>query len=516
MYTKHNHRVVGQIPEFFGESFHTKNKLAVKSNNGFEITWQQLNRRSNQVARIMSEDYSLQKNDKVLTFLVNCGEYPEIIYGLAKMGIVVAPISYRFVSRELKYAIDHSDAKAIIISEELLETFYEIQEEVNISHDRILIIGSGKKANYEERIRTKDISTISAEVYEDDYFWMGFTGGTTGYPKAALTTHKTIIQNWEVITKEFRVLDDDYELIAGAFYHGLGFLYGLQQLNVGGSIYILDKFHPETVLSLIENEKITATPMVPTMYNDLITFESKEKFDVSSMRVLICAGSALLTKVKEGVINYFVNAGLYEYYGSTEHGLYTIMKPQDQMRKTRSCGIPIFGMEIKILDEDGNPVKEGEVGEVYKKGLLLGAEYYKNKQATEECFRGDWVSSGDMGYFDEEGFLYIVDRKKDMVISGGVNIFTTEIEEIILSHPEVIEVAVVGLPDEKWGEVLSAYIVSGNESLSSEDIKSYCEGKVSGYKKPKHVTFVESLPRTAAGKILKRELRDYQLSSSKN
>ncbi|WP_284035467.1 class I adenylate-forming enzyme family protein [Neobacillus sp. 114] len=514
MFVKHNTFTVGEIPQFFGQRFDTKNKLAVKSNDGFSITWGELNERSNKIARLITEDFQLKKGDSVITFLHNCGQYPEIIYGIGKAGLIVAPISFRFVARELKYAIDHSDARAIILSESLYEVFKVIKDDIQIPPENVLIIGNGELANYENRISQKSGQNVQITAEEDDYFWMGLTGGTTGYPKAALTTHRSMVEHWRRITIEFTVLEDDYELICGAFYHGLGFLFGLQQLSVGGSLYICNTFNPSLVLEIIEEEKITATPMVPTMYNDILNYPQKKDFDVTSMRVLVCAGSALLTRTKKGTIEYFSNAGLYEYYGSTEHGFFTIIKPKDQLRKNRSCGLPFYGMQIKILDENGNPVQQGQVGEIYKKGLLLGKEYYKNKEATEQNFRGDWASSGDMGYLDEEGFLYIVDRKKDMIISGGVNIFPTEIEEILQSHPSIKEVSVVGLPDEKWGEVVSAFIVkSDQDELTQVDIVSYCDGRLANYKKPKYIEFLDSLPKNAAGKILRRELRDSKSKS---
>lgn len=504
-----NQMTVGEIPEYFGEKHDTKNKTAVKCNDGFSITWEQLNQRSNQVARVMKENFKVDIGDKVVTYIYNCGEYPEIIYGLSKLGAVVAPISYRFLARELKYAITHSDAKAMVISDNLLSVYQEISEETQIPKENIIVIGSSNIANYEELLNEKDDRNVDILADENDYLWLGLTGGTTGPPKAALTTHRSLIEHWRRIPIEFGILGDDYQLISGPFYHGLGFIFGLQQLSVGGTIYITDKFEPNLVLSIIEQERITVTPMVPTMYNEILNTPNKDDYDISSMRILICSGSPLLTKVKEGVMEYFSNANLYDYLGSTEHGFWTIIKPKDQFRKNRSCGLPFYGMQIRILDEEGNDVSQGEVGEIYKKGLLLGAEYYKNPEATEKNFREDWATSGDMGYLDEEGFLYIVDRKKDMIISGGVNIFPSEIEEVILSHPSVREVAVVGLPDDKWGEVVSAFIVAKEGCrLDEKDILNVCEGSIASYKKPKKVFFKNCLPKNAAGKILRREIRE--------
>lgn len=508
MEIKHSNFTVGEIPQYFGGKFNIKDKIAVKSDDNFSITWSDLNNRSNKIARMMIEDLKLVKGDKVVTFLNNCGQYPEIIYGLAKAGIIIAPISFRFVARELEYAINHSDAKSIFLSEELYPIYEEIKDRIQIPDEFVFILGNGKIANYESTLSKKSGENINIQVEEDDYLWMGLTGGTTGAPKAALSTHRTLVELWKRMAMEFTLLEDDYHLISGAFYHGLGFMFGLQQLSVGGSLFIAKNFRPQQVLQIIEEEKITTTAMVPTMYNDILNFPKKEDYDVSSMRVLVCAGSALLTKVKEDTIKFFQRAGLYEYYGSTEHGFYTILKPRDQLRKVRSCGQPFYGVYIKIVDDYGQEVKPGEVGEIYKKGLLLGAEYYKNQEETEKCYHDGWASSGDMGYVDEEGYLYIVDRKKDMIISGGVNIFPTEIENIIQSHQNVREVCVVGVPDEKWGEIVSAFVVKKEGvNLDKNEILEICDGKIANYKKPKYIEFVDELPKTPAGKILRREVR---------
>ncbi|MBU8919326.1 acyl--CoA ligase [Bacillus sp. FJAT-29953] len=509
MSLRHDQLTVGEIPYYFASKFDTKDKVAVKTNEGFELTFTQLNNRSNQVARLMIEDFQLKQGDTVVTFLTNCGQYPEIIFGLAKAGIIIAPVSFRFVSRELKYAIEHSDTKALILSEELWDIYREIEHEVQIPKDNVLIIGNGAMANYESRIKKKDYKNFDVYVHENDNFWLGLTGGTTGAPKAALTTHRSMIEHWKRVAIEFTMLPDDFLLISSPFYHGLGFLFGLQLLSVGGSLYITKTFNPKLILSIIEEEKITVTPVVPTMLSEILNDSDKDNYDVSSLRVLICGGAALLTKLKEDTLQFFPKCGLYTMYSSTEHGFYTLLKPKDQLRKNRSSGLPFYGVNIKILDENGNEVKQGEVGEVYKKGLLLGAEYYKNLEETRKCFRGEWASSGDMGYVDEEGFLYIVDRKKDMIISGGVNIYPTEIEEIILTHPSVREVCVVGLPNEKWGEIVSAFIVGKDGStFSSEDILRHCDGKMGNYKKPKYIRFINELPKNAAGKILRRSLKD--------
>ncbi|MGU3587219.1 class I adenylate-forming enzyme family protein, partial [Rhodococcus sp. C26F] len=344
---------------------------------------------------------------------------------------------------------------------------------------------------------------------------LAFTGGTTGPPKACEVPQRLARQNWYDITVEVGVREDDTMLIAGPFYHGLGFVWALQQLMVGGTVVMQRNFDARGALALIESEKVTFTPMAPTMYTMMLEVEGKEHFDVSSMRGLVSAAAPLLTPTKEALLAYFSSAGLFEYYGATEAGFYSVLKPADQLRKVRSVGQAWSGCELRILDPSGVELPCREVGEIYKRGPALGAKYFKDPDATNAAFRGEWITSGDLGYLDEEGYLYVVDRSKDMIISGGVNIFPTEIESAIVSHPSVIEAAVIGLPDDKWGETVTAYVVvRSGEAATPEELKALCGTRLAKYKIPRAFHFVEELPKNASGKLLKRVLRDRVLGTA--
>jgi long-chain acyl-CoA synthetase len=237
--------------------------------------------------------------------------------------------------------------------------------------------------------------------------------------------------------------------------------------------------------------------------------EEKAKFDVGSVRLLTSGGSPLHTKTKEGLLNFFHNAKLHELLGATENGCITNLKHQDQYRKTRSVGLPFVGTEIRLLNEQGRDVAQGEVGVIYSKGLTQCDGYYKMPAETKNAKLGEWFAVGDMGRQDEEGYYYVVDRKQDMIISGGVNIYPAETEEILSHHPKILEVACVGVPDDKWGEALKAVVVlKKDQTTTEEEIIGFCQGKIAGYKKPKSVDFVQSLPKNPAGKILKRLIRE--------
>ena len=229
------------------------------------------------------------------------------------------------------------------------------------------------------------------------------------------------------------------------------------------------------------------------------------------MRWLVSSSAPLLTKTKEELFAFFKYSRLYEGYGSTETGAVTSLSPEDQLKKIRSIGKPYFGQEVKLLNDVGEEVAPGEVGELYSRGPTQMKEYYKDPEKTKGAFRGDWLSAGDMARMDEEGYLYLVDRKNDMIISGGENIYPTEIEDVLSKHPKVQEIAIIGVPDEKWGESLKAVIVlkSGQEA-TEEEIIAFCKGKLAGYKKPKSVDFIPAskMPKTPTGKILRRPLRE--------
>ncbi|MBI2877015.1 MAG: AMP-binding protein, partial [Candidatus Tectomicrobia bacterium] len=282
-------------------------------------------------------------------------------------------------------------------------------------------------------------------------------------------------------------------------------------IYIGGTVLIKDKFEARDALKTIQDEKVTTGFIVPTMYNLMMTLPQEElkSYDVSSMRVIISAAAPLHTKTKEWILDYFSNASLSEAYGATELGICTNLKHRDQRRKIRCVGQGVFGYEMKLLDEDGNPVKQGEPGILYATGPCMLDGYYKNPKATEENSAGPWFTVGDIVKEDEEGYYYVVDRKSDMVISGGVNIYPVEIDNCLMSHPKVADVAVIGVPDELWGESLKAFVVlRPGETCTAEELIEHCRQNLAPYKKPKSVDFVPELPRNPSGKILKRVLRD--------
>ncbi|WP_179300916.1 class I adenylate-forming enzyme family protein [Rhodococcus sp. ACPA4] len=503
--------LVGTIPHQHARLHTRRDKIAVIEGSRRRLTWEQVSERTARLAHALAAR-GVKRGDKIAAILQNRAEYPEIVYAAAGLGAAVVPISYRFTPREMTYALDFADIVAVVVDADMVSTFVAANGVVGLAPYQVLVLGEDPPANeycdYETALASSSAEIDYLVAEEWDVYHLAFTGGTTGDPKACEVPQRIAVQNWLAITAEFGVLEHDVTLIAGPFYHGLGFVWGLQQLMVGGTVVMLRTFDAEEVLGTIEREKVTRAPMAPTMYSLILEVPSRERYDVGSMRGLVCAAAPLLTATKEALLSFFGGAGLYEYYGSTEGGFYSVLKPEDQLRKVRSVGLPWPGTEVRILDEDGKDVPCGEVGMIYKRGLALGARYYKNPEATAEAFRGEWMTSGDLGRLDMEGYLYVVDRAKDLIIAGGVNIYPTEIEEVISQHPAVASVAVIGVPHEIWGETVVAYIVpKAGVGIDTAELDALCREQMASFKRPRIYELVSALPQNSSGKVLKNELR---------
>jgi len=494
-------------------------KLAVKDWCDRAWTYSELNIRTNKLANGLL-NMGLRKGDRVAVMLYNCVEFVEIYCAFAKAGLVVTPVSWRYVGREIEYVVDNSDAKAMIIYEDFVKPVNQLRPRFDKICSKNYIVVSETTpegyTNYEDLIVNSPDHNPDVKVDSKDTWVQIYTSGTTGFPKGVVRSHESYVAFFLINAVEFGFSEKDCGMIIMPLFHVNSTFYGPLFLYIGASLFIgRDKgFDPAELLSIVDREKITFISLIPTHYSLILEIpeETRRRFDTSSLRKLLCSSAPVRSKLKRGILESFPGVELYEGYGSTEAGLVTILKPEDQLRKIGSMGRECLGVDlIKLLDEDDREVGIGEIGELYSKGQMMFDEYYKMPEKTKASFRGEFFSAGDLVKRDEEGYYYIVDRKDNMIITGGEHVYPSEVEEILSRHAKVRDVAVVGLPDDKWGEAVTAVVVLKNgENATEEEIIKWCRGKVTGYKKPKRAIFINysEMPRAATGKILHRKVRD--------
>jgi long-chain acyl-CoA synthetase len=485
-------------------------------------SYSELNARANQLAHaILKRKFPRQSKFSIIMY--NNIEFLEIYHGLTRAAMISVPINFRLVPSEMEYIINNSDAVGLFVGVELFDNL-QLENLPEISRENVFVIGPKDQTpqgflNYEDLLGDNPThEPDNVEQREDDIFYFGYTSGTTGFPKGAMNTIRgtlDIVKNVFVRTagKPHIKLDQRVLLVIIPICHSNSVWATLITLWCGGTnvIFPSGKFDTEKVLQLIDNEKVTTSSMVPTMITRILELpeEVKAKYDISSLTSLGCSSAPLLTKTKETALDFFKNVRFSEGYGSTETGALTTLRHKDQMHKIRSIGQPNPGIEIKLLDDDGNVItKPQQQGILWAKARSAFIGYYKDPKKTAESIDGEWSTAGDVAYFDEEGYYYLADRKHDMIISGGENIYPAEIEEVITQIPEVSEVAVIGVPNEEWGEeVKSLVIVKEGKTITAQEILDYCKQNLAGYKRPRTVELVDDFPRTATGKILKRILR---------
>jgi acyl-CoA synthetase (AMP-forming)/AMP-acid ligase II len=362
--------------------------------------------------------------------------------------------------------------------------------------------------SFHELVEGTNAEEPEVEIGEEDPFVVMITSGTTGFPKACLTNHRTYVLHCinNAIEKGLGV--HDIALLSSPIYFNAGRSFTLAIVHFGGTVILHDRFDPVEVLRTIEREKVTYIGAVPTMCERLLQVPGVEKYDTSSLRCLAITGGKVHQPVLEGLRKY-ITPNIYRTYAATDSGQMAISKPADMDAKPLSAGRPVWCAELHIVDEAGKSLPVKEVGEIICKSPLAAQGYYKNPEATQAAFHDGWFYTGDLGYFDEEGYLHVVGRKKDMVKSGGISIYPLEIEDVLYHHPDVLEAAVIGLPDPKWGEVVKAVVVlRAGSGVQAEELVQFCKDRLASYKVPKSIDIVLSLPHTHLGKVNKERLKD--------
>ena len=489
----------------------TPKKLAlVDDATGRRFTYAEFNERANRLASFLQEQLGLKKGDRLSILAQNSSDYYEILFACSKTGVILNTLNWRLAGPELAYILLDCRPRALIYEAEFAETVGDLRSQIDAEHYIVLDDPAvGGDYIYEQVLAAGSPGGVPEPGLSYNDTWaILYTSGTTGRPKGTQVTYGNFFYNAIGMGAAIDLSSQDINLNVLPTFHagGLG-LYAGPIFHTGGTLIVMRAFDPTRLLRLLEEWRVTVLLLVPAIYLVLAQQPDLDEYDLTSIRSWASGGSAL----PPAVVNDFARKGIIiqQGFGMTETGpTVFIVTREDALRKAGSVGKPVLHTDVCIMDSDGFTLGPNEVGELCIRGGNVTTGYWNRPEATAEALVDGWLHSGDAAMVDEEGFYYIVDRWKDMFISGGENVYPAEVENVLYQLPAVAEAAVIGVPHPKWQEVGRALIVlKAGETLSEEQVIDHCQGKLARYKIPKSVLFVKALPRNAAGKVLKRELR---------
>ncbi|MBS1969312.1 MAG: long-chain fatty acid--CoA ligase [Bdellovibrionales bacterium] len=479
-------------------------KIALKDGEtGRALAYSQLYQASLAKAHELRTQYGIQKNDRIAAISHNDLDYVVLFFAAQRLGAILVPVNFRLTYREVEHIVSDSEPALLVYQEAFADLAAQLFENKKITQKALL----SSRIPSDERLDESFLGSPSDPVM------ILYTSGTTGAPKGAVLTHEMIFWNSINTTMRLNLSQNDCTVIFLPFFHTGGWnVLTTPILHRGGTIVLLKKFDGDKILELSSSEKATILFGVPTTMDMMARSPLFENIDISAIRYAICGGEPMPIPL----IKIWDNKGIpvRQGYGLTEFGPNVFsLNEEDALRKIGSIGFPNFYIEIRVVDNDGNEVAANEVGELVLKGPMCMAGYWRNEKATRETIKNGWLHTGDLVRRDEEGFVYVVGRKKDMYISGGENVYPPELEQVIRTLPGVREVAVIGVPDEKWGEVGKAFVVKDRPDLSAEDLHVHCLKNLAKFKIPKFFVFLNELPKGDSGKILKRKLAEATVSN---
>ncbi len=491
----------------FAETFRKfPEKMSIEFNEK-SMTFGEIDAITNRIANRL-RDMGIKKGDRIAQYVPNSHELVHTTVSSFKLGAIVVPMNIAFKEKEIAYFLQDSEAKAIVTDTERLPVLENILKDLPaLKHVVIIDSNGGKHIPFSQLSDNDNDRELETDIRDDDGAFIFYTSGTTGQPKGALLTQRSVTSNLKALREAWRWTEDDLFLLTLPMFHIHGLGVGLcGSLYNGCSTIVRSKFDAADVLNTIQNRKVTLFMGVPTMYFRMLEVENCERYDVSSMRLFV-SGSAPLSKELFSKCHKTFGHRILERAGMSE-SMMNYSNPYDRERRPGTVGFPLPGVEARIVDKNFHDVPVNTEGEIVIRGPNLLREYWRNSEATQNSFVDGWFRTGDICKRDEDGYISIVGRSKDIIISGGVNLYPREIEEVIESISAVKEAAVVGVPDEEFGEAVKACVVLEDEAeLSGDEVIAYCKERLASFKKPKHVEFLDALPKNAMGKIVKDRLR---------
>ncbi len=466
-----------------------------------EVSYAELDERSARLATLLREK-GLDPGDRVGVMLPNVPEFPVAYYGVLRAGGIVVPMNVLLKRREIAFYLEDSGAELLLGWHGFLD---EARDGAADAGAELIEV---EPAAFAAALAELEPTPGLVETAEDETAVILYTSGTTGKPKGAELTQLNLFRNADVSSRTTcEIAAGDVVLGALPLFHSFGQTVGMNaSLKVGACLTLVPKFDPGEALATMQRDGVTHFYGVPTMFGALLHHPERESYDTSALRTCITGGASMPVEVLRGFEEAF-GAIVLEGYGLSETSPVASSNHSGMERKPGSIGTPIEGVEMRVVDEDDNPVAQGEVGEIVIRGHNIMKGYWQRPDATAEAMRGGWFHSGDMARTDEEGYFYIVDRKKDLIIRGGYNVYPREVEEVLYEHPKIREAAVVGVPHDEWGEEIGAAVVlHEGEELSPAEVGAYVKDRIAAYKYPRVVWFIDELPKGPTGKILKREI----------
>jgi long-chain acyl-CoA synthetase len=465
-----------------------------------ELSYAQLDGASAHVAGLLAA-HGVSAGDRVGIMLPNVPYFPVCYYGTIRAGGIVVPMNVLLKAREVAFYLSDSGAKLLFAWEGFAD---DAEKGAADAGAECVIVKSGE---FEQMVGAADPITDVVDVDDSDTAVILYTSGTTGTPKGAELSHSNLIRNAEVSVGLFELGSEAIALGALPLFHTFGQTCGMNAMIKGGAtLSLIPRFDPGKALEIIQRDRVNVFQGVPTMFGAMLHHESADEFDTSTLRVCASGGSAMPVELMRGFEEKF-GCKVLEGYGLSETSPVASFNHPDRERKPGSIGTPVEGVEMKVVDDEGREVPQGEVGEIVIRGHNVMKGYWHKPEATAEAIRDGWFHSGDMAKVDEDGYFFIVDRKKDMIIRGGYNVYPREIEEVLYEHPAVREAAVLGVPHETHGEeVAAAVALKEGASVDADELREFVKGQVAAYKYPRKIWFVDDLPKGPTGKILKREI----------